>query len=237
MIETRAEDELRQLAPRLIGGGRAFFTEEHLMAAFPGSKNCDVGIDFGGDVVLTEIVSGTVKVPTRELADASSFRQDAEKIVIRKARQLYETAANLLRKPQPAASPLSAPPARIFPVVVIGGQFPVNPLTVRYISEQLAAEGHRPDGTRAAAHRPGPRRAGGLPRPGAAPEPDAAPAPGRLAELALPRRGIPQLPVLRDRRTGTRPTRRRPAGPGPILHRHPAAPRHPRRVDTTRWVA
>jgi hypothetical protein len=41
MIETRAGDELRQLAPRLIGGGRAFFTEEHLMAAFPGSKNCD----------------------------------------------------------------------------------------------------------------------------------------------------------------------------------------------------
>ena len=147
MIETRAEDELRQLAPRLIGGGRAFFTEEHLMAAFPGSKNCDAGIDFGGDVVLAEIVSGTVKVPTRELADASSFRQDAEKIVIRKARQLYETAANLLRKPQPATSPLSAPPARIFPVVVIGGQFPVNPLTIRYITEQLAAEGHQPDGT------------------------------------------------------------------------------------------
>ena len=44
MIETRAEDELRQLAPRLIGGGRAFFTEEHLMAAFPGSKNCDAGM-------------------------------------------------------------------------------------------------------------------------------------------------------------------------------------------------
>jgi hypothetical protein len=147
MIETRAEDELRQLAPLLIGGGRAFFTEEHLKAAFPGSKNCDAGIDFGGDVVLAEIVSGTVKVPTRELADASAFRLDAEKIVIRKARQLYETAANLLRNPQSAASPLSAPPGRIFPVVVIGGQFPVNPLTVRYISEQLAAEGHRPGGT------------------------------------------------------------------------------------------
>lgn len=71
--------------------------------------------------MLAEIVSGTVKVPTRELADASAFRQDAEKIVIRKARQLYQTAANLLRQPQPAASPLSAPPARIFPVVVIGG--------------------------------------------------------------------------------------------------------------------
>ena len=147
MIETRAEDELRQLAPQLIGGGRAFFTEEHLKAAFPGSKNCAAGIDFGGDVVLAEIVSGTVKVPTRELADAASFREDAEKIVLKKARQLYVTAANLLRTPQPAASPLSTPPARIFPVVVIGGQFPVNPLTARYISEQLTAEGHKPDGT------------------------------------------------------------------------------------------
>ena len=88
-----------------------------------------------------------MKVPTRELADVGSFREDAEKIVIRKARQLYETAANLLRTPQPAASPLSAPPARIFPVVVIGGQFPVNPLTARYISEQLSAEGHKEDGT------------------------------------------------------------------------------------------
>ena len=147
MIETRAEDQLRQMAPWLIGGGRAFFTEEDLRAAFPGSKNCDAGIDFGSDVVLAEVVSGTVKVLTRELADVSSFRQDAERIVIGKARQLYETAANLLRQPQPDASPLLAPAGRIFPVVVIGGQFPVNPLTIRYISEQLAAEGSVPDGT------------------------------------------------------------------------------------------
>ena len=67
--------------------------------------------------------------------------------MICKARQLYVTAANLLRQPQPATSPLTAPPARIFPVVVISGQFPVNPLTIRYINEQLTAEGHRPDGT------------------------------------------------------------------------------------------
>jgi hypothetical protein len=29
--------------------------------------------------------------------------------------------------------------------VVISGQFPVNPPTIRYINEQLAAEGHQPD--------------------------------------------------------------------------------------------
>ena len=105
------------------------------------------GSTYGSDVVLAEVVSGTVKVMTRELADVSSFTADAERIVLGKARQLYETAANLQRRPQPDASPVSRPPGRIFPVVVISGQFPVNPLTIRYINEQLTAEGHRPDGT------------------------------------------------------------------------------------------
>jgi hypothetical protein len=146
MIETRVEDQLRQMAPSLVGGRRAFFAEEDLRAAFPGSKSCDAGIDFGGDVVLAEVMSGTVKTQTRELAQASAFREDAEKLVLDKAPQLYATAANLLRVPQPAASPLPAPPDRIFPVVIVGGQFPVNPLTVRYLAEQVAAKGHQPDG-------------------------------------------------------------------------------------------
>ena len=33
MIETRVEDQLRQIAPQLIGGQRAFFTEGDLLAA------------------------------------------------------------------------------------------------------------------------------------------------------------------------------------------------------------
>jgi hypothetical protein len=147
MVEIRVEDQLRRMAPLLVGGGRAFFTEEDLQAAFPGKKNCDVGIDYGSDVVLAEVVSGTVKVTTRELADVGSFTADTERIVLGKARQLYETAANLQSRPQPDASPVSRPPGRIFLIVVISGQFPVNPLTIRYINEQLTAEGHRPDGT------------------------------------------------------------------------------------------
>jgi hypothetical protein len=147
MIESRAEDQLRQLAPPLVASAAStFFTEEDLRRAFPSSKNADVGIDFGADVVLAEIVSATVTVATRETPDAESFRKDAEKIVMKKARQLHATAVNLLADPQPADSPLRAPARRVFPVVVCGGQFPVNPITLRDVKRQLAAEGLLTDG-------------------------------------------------------------------------------------------
>jgi hypothetical protein len=44
------------MAPQLIGGGRAFFTEEDL-AAFPGEKDADVGIEYGDFVLLVEGVN------------------------------------------------------------------------------------------------------------------------------------------------------------------------------------
>ena len=49
-------------------------------------------------------------------------------------------------RPQPGNSTVKVAPSRIFPVVVISGQYPVNPLTIRYINGRLTAEGHRPDG-------------------------------------------------------------------------------------------
>ena len=141
MIEHRVEDQVREMAPQLLGGQSAFFTEEDLQAAFPGVRNIDAGVDFGSEVVLAEVVAGTVKLATREQADVTSFREDTERLVLGKARQLYTTAANLLRDPQPANSPLPAPARQILPIVVQGGQFPVNPLTIYYVREQLTAEG------------------------------------------------------------------------------------------------
>ena len=44
MVERRVEDQLRRMAPRLLGAGSTFFTEENLQAAFPRKKNTDAGI-------------------------------------------------------------------------------------------------------------------------------------------------------------------------------------------------
>ena len=146
MVERRVEDQVREMAPHLVGGKRAFFTEEDLQAAFPGVKNADAGADFGSTVVLAEVVAGTVKLATREQGDVASFREDAERLVLGKARQLYTAAAGPLRDPQPANSPLPAPARRIVPIVVEGGQFPVNPLTMTYVRKELTARGLPPAG-------------------------------------------------------------------------------------------
>jgi hypothetical protein len=122
------------------------FTEGDLHAAFPGSKVCDGGIDYGGDVVLAEVGSGTARVPTRQEADVASFCADADRLVVDKLKQLHATAGNLLCDPQLPNSPLTGPPDRIFPVVIFGGQFPVNPLTLHYLGERLGAAGMRPEG-------------------------------------------------------------------------------------------
>ena len=75
MIERRVEDQIHDMAPQLLGGQSAVFTEEDLEAAFPGVRNIDVGVDFGSEVILAEVVAGTVKLATREQADVTSFRR------------------------------------------------------------------------------------------------------------------------------------------------------------------
>ena len=141
MVERRAEDQLRRLAPPLVGGGSTFFTEEDLQAAFPRSKNSDAGIDFGELALLAEVVTGQAALATRENADVTAYARDIEKLFVKKARQLDETAASLLRDPQPDASPLNKPARRILPVTVRGWQFPLNPLTRGHIEGALRSEG------------------------------------------------------------------------------------------------
>jgi hypothetical protein len=144
MIELRVESQLRRLALPLLGGGSTYFTEEDLQAAFSKGKSADkavdVGIDYGDATMLAEIVSAQVTVATRENADVDALKKDIERMVLKKVRQLDITAKNLLRDPQPEQSPLPAPARQIYPIVVRGGAFPVNPATRRYVEEYLQQE-------------------------------------------------------------------------------------------------
>ncbi|MDP9848100.1 hypothetical protein [Streptosporangium lutulentum] len=140
MIECHVEGELRVVAPPLLGGeASTFFTEEDLQRAFPG-KACDVGVDFGSSCLLVEIVSATMTVATREHGDVEAFKKDAEKIVVKKARQLSITADNLLCAQQPEKSPLLVGAHKIYPVIVRGGHFPFSPITRDYLFEVLVQE-------------------------------------------------------------------------------------------------
>jgi hypothetical protein len=140
MHEGLVEDYLRPFAPRILGGGSTFFTEEDLAVAFSG-KIADIGIDFGGTVLIADAQAGQLSTAARLDGDVAAFRRDMERIIVNKAVQLDETAASLLTDPQPPGSPLSAPPSRIVSVVVPGGVFHTNPVTVRYMGEQLRDRG------------------------------------------------------------------------------------------------
>jgi len=108
--------------------------------------------------------------------------------------------------------------------VVQSGQFPVNPLTMAYVSEELTARGLPSAGPveqltvldlEELEGRQALRQRHGL----------------TLAQLleawrnfAVRRRGVPQLPHLRVRRPGNRPAQGCPGSTQRIVRRHPAAP-------------
>ncbi|MFF4934251.1 hypothetical protein ACFY2H_35965 [Streptomyces griseofuscus] len=145
MIELLAEDLIKEIAPLLLDGSSSFFTEDDIKAAFPAGKgktplNCDTGIDFGNSVVLLEIVNKPMTLAARS-GDLEKFKADAEKAVVEKTEQLNGTAELLLQSPQPAASPLAKPAEKVFPVVVCGNGFPLNPVTRNHIEERLKDEG------------------------------------------------------------------------------------------------
>lgn len=145
MVEALSEDLIKAIAPLLIDGSRAFFTEDDIKAAFPMKKgwtplNADIGIDFGNSVVLFEIVNKNMTLAARS-GELAAFKKDVDQAVVQKTRQLDGTGKLLRRTPQPDASPLKKPAAKVFPIVVCGNHFPVNPVTRTYAEECVRDEG------------------------------------------------------------------------------------------------
>jgi hypothetical protein len=144
MVEALAEELVKTLAPVLLDGSSAFFTEEDIKAAFATKRetppNIDAGVDFGMGVTLFEIVNKHMSLQARS-GDMAAFKTDVDQAVITKAAQLDGTAALLRRDPQPPASPLKDPADTVFPIVVCGNHFPVNPVTRNYVEGLLQGKG------------------------------------------------------------------------------------------------
>lgn len=144
MIEALAEELVEALAPTLLDRSSAFFTEEDIKTAFATKKqtppNIDAGVDFGMGVTLFEIVNKHMSLQARS-GDMAAFKADVDQAIITKAGQLDGTAALLRRDPQPDASPLKKPAGTVFPIVVCGNHFPVNPVTRNYVEGLLQGKG------------------------------------------------------------------------------------------------
>jgi hypothetical protein len=140
MVELLAEESIRALAPSALGGAVTFYGEEQIGAAYGGVR-CDAAIDFGSHVMLFEIVSGQLSTPTRIDGDAAKFIDDTNRLVINKCRQLDTSAAYILSDPARLTGFTPHAGLRVQPVLVVAGGYPVNPMTIDYVTSVLDQKG------------------------------------------------------------------------------------------------
>jgi len=140
MTEALAEELIQAITPILLDGSSAYFSEEDIRKAFGTKKqtppNIDAGIDFTISVALFEVVNKAMSLKART-GVTEAFKTDVEQAIVEKTEQLDGTAKLLRRDPQPAGSPLAKPATKVFPVVVCGNHFPLNPVTRNHIEERL----------------------------------------------------------------------------------------------------
>lgn len=139
MVERLVEDSLTPHALPLLGGAAASYTEEHLEAAYPGHRVCDVVLDLGRKIAAVEVVSGRMTLATRVDGDQDAFMADMEKIVFKKLRQLDDSANCLLA--DPAALLGTTERRSVRPIVVAGGGFPNSPVTQAIINDYCVEHG------------------------------------------------------------------------------------------------
>jgi hypothetical protein len=140
MVESLAKENLRPLAPMLLGDGKTFFDDNDLKRAYPGDKQADVVIDFGETIVAFEIVSGHLTIKTRLNLDTEAFFKDMEKIAFKKIRQLSKTASNILSDPSRLTG-AGEGPTHFQPIVIAGGGFPINVATTLAIENYIKENG------------------------------------------------------------------------------------------------
>ena len=141
MVERLVEDQFELMAPRDLAGARTYFTETDLGNAF-GGRVCDCVVDYGDALLLVEIVSGRISVPTRVHVDLAKLKSDLDRLVFSKCEQLDASGHRLLDDEEPLTGvPRGRRTPPIVPVLVVGGGFPVNAATQALIREQLVSSG------------------------------------------------------------------------------------------------
>lgn len=144
MIELLVEDHLRSMAlPALNLSGRTYYDEADFAKVYHG-KVCDVALDFGSETCLIEIVSGQLTRATRFEGSVEGLKADTEKLVFKKACQLDESSKSFLQDPSALRrylSPAGLPSPTVFPVIVAGEGYPINPATLNYITTQARDRG------------------------------------------------------------------------------------------------
>jgi hypothetical protein len=135
MIELYAEDRIAAMAPKVLGE-KTFYTEDDIGAAY-GERRCDAIIDVG-EFGLFEIQKGQLSIATRQQGDIEKFKTETDQMIIQKTQQLDETAKAVLEDERSLTGHKPRIQPRVQPVVVLGGSYPVNPITTEYIEQQVA---------------------------------------------------------------------------------------------------
>lgn len=143
MVELMVEDQLRPLAPVLLGGARerSFYTEEDLERAYgDGVGRPDATVDLKHHVLMFEVQSGRLSKGTRFDGDSEWFRKDTERLIIKKCRQLASGGRAVLADPEALTGDPPYPGMKVLPFVVVGGGYPGEAVSGGYVEELLAQE-------------------------------------------------------------------------------------------------
>src|ERR1700687_202069 len=135
MVESYAEDRIRAMAPTVAN----FFTEEQMQAAYRG-KLADAVLDMG-EFLFFEVQKAPISLASRQLGEVEKFKQATDHIVLEKVAQLESAALQVLNNETPLTGKTDRADKRGRPLIVSGGDSPVNPITTEYISHMARERG------------------------------------------------------------------------------------------------
>ncbi len=130
-------DRIHELLTEHVGDRNRLLSETAIEAMWGPGKVCDLLVLYPDAWVAIEYVFRNMSRPTQVAGTYDDLLDDLQKGVVEKIQQIDETLQRAL-----AAGTLP-PPARVYPVVVVGSSFPWNPAVARTVDEQLQTENLR----------------------------------------------------------------------------------------------